>query len=66
MLFLISKITLILIIVISVTLILALVFILFKMIHKERKVKIDDNFMTTMLNLLRAIQLKMLVLSLNL
>ena len=55
MLFLISKITLILIIVISVTLILALVFILFKMIHKERKVKIDDNFMTTMLNSLGGI-----------
>ena len=62
MLFLINKITLILIIVISVTLVLALVFILFKMTHKERKVKIDDNFMTT----IRAIQLKMLVLSLNL
>lgn len=55
MLFLINKITLILIIVISVTLILALVFILFKMTHKERKVKIDDNFMTTMLNSLGGI-----------
>ena len=55
MLFLINKITLILIIVISVTLVLALVFILFKMTHKERKVKIDDNFMMTMLNSLGGI-----------
>lgn len=55
MYFLINKLTLILIIVIAVILLLVVGFILFKVLHKEHGQKIDDEFMTSMLNSLGGI-----------